>query len=62
MSANDYLEICKVGKEYVILHKDADTCEGYEIKRLTSLKKAIKWAQDYSYENLVEYGIQFSGV
>lgn len=62
MSANNYLEITRVGKVYTIRDLCADTCEGSEVKRTTSLKKAILWAEEYQEEFPAEYGIHFSNI
>ena len=62
MSRNDYYRISKKGRYYVIFHNDADTDEGSEIQRFTSLRKAIQYAQELqqNYETASEYGLSFS--
>jgi len=66
MSSNDYLEIRREGKQYIISNKCADVCdnnEGRELKRTTSLKKAIQWANEYQQGDMpAEYGIHFSNI
>jgi len=62
MSANNYLEITRVEREYVISILCADTGTGSELRREKSLKKAIIWAEDYQQENTVEYGIHFGNI
>ena len=59
MSANDYIKIQRDGKEYIILHLDAETNQGSEIARKKGLKVAIEWAEKYAGENMVEYGLHF---
>ena len=64
MSANNYIEIHKDGKEYVISDLCADDCEpaSIEIRRTKSLKSAIEWAKEYQREFPVEYGIWFGEI
>jgi len=62
MSANNYIEIHKEGKEYVILDLCIDTDRGIELHRLKELKAAIEWAETYSQDGMVEYGIRFGAI
>ena len=62
MSANNYLEIHREDREFVISDLSADTCEGREIKRTKSLKSAIKWAKEYQQDFPAEYGIHFGNL
>lgn len=62
MSANNYLEIHREGKEYVIAILCADTATGHEINRTKGLKAAIEWAENYQQEEAVEYGIHFGEI
>lgn len=66
MGSNDYLEISRQGKKYLIFNKCADVCDetGHEkpIYTATSLKKAIQWAEDYQQKFPAEYGIHFSNI
>ncbi len=62
MSSNDYIEIRRDGKEYVISHLDMETGNGREIKRKKGLKMAIEWAQSYEREFFVEYGLHFKDI
>jgi hypothetical protein len=64
MSANNYLEIRRDGKEYVVRDMCQDICEGdnngTELKRTKGLKAAIEWAEQYQQDFPVEFGIHFS--
>ena len=63
MSANNYLEIHREGKEYVISDRCADTDEGHELKRTKGLKAAIEWAEAYQQDGFpAEYGIRFGDI
>jgi len=62
MSANNYLEIHRDGKEYVISDLCADTEQGRVIKRMRGLKSAIEWAEMYQKEFPAEYGIHFGDI
>ncbi len=64
MSANNYLEIKKDGKEYVISDLGYETGLGHELIRKKSLKVAIRWAEEYQQDidHVVEYGIHFNGI
>jgi len=64
MSANNFIEIKKKGKVYIISEKDADTYYVHQkIGEAKTLDKAVKMAQDYE-EKLsedgfyIEYGIK----
>lgn len=67
MSANNYLLIREVelpdkSIKYIVLDTDAESNSGgFFIKDepFNSLREAIKAAQDYMSENIVEYGISF---
>jgi len=63
MSSNDFIEIIRVGKKYLIFSKCADVCDEMGNERpihiATSLRKAIQWAEEYQQEYPAEYGIHF---
>lgn len=62
MSANDYVGIKRVGKEYIVSHLDFETDWGQELRRFKSLMEAVTYAEDYVQEFGVEYGIRFKNV
>ena len=57
MSANNYLLISK--SRFTVKECDADTCDGVRIGKGKSLLDAIKIAEKYLKNNIVEYGIYF---
>ena len=61
MSANNYLTIQKsttLKNSYDVFEKDADTGRGNAIFEHLTKEEAIKKAQEYMKENVVEYGIK----
>ena len=58
MSANNELVIYKKGKKWIVGHRDID-CGWHEKEMIVedSLEKAIKKANEYMGENIVEYGL-----
>jgi hypothetical protein len=59
MSANNYLLITEEKDSWTVEENDADTGNGTVLESFKTLKKAVKFAQKYLYENIVEYGIHF---
>ena len=57
MSANNQLEINKVGEEWHIHNVDVDTGSGFPVGDAPTLQEAIKLANDYRADNEVEYGL-----
>ena len=67
MSTNNQLHIIKEGKKYNIYENhcvDNDFIPSKEdlLETKTSLKKAIKFANQYCSENIVEYGYSVEGI
>lgn len=60
MSANNFLLITEEKNKWVVEQRDADTGSGYEMKSFKTLEEAIKFAQEYMEEEIVEYGIHFN--
>jgi hypothetical protein len=59
MSANNFIEIKWKKATYRVCHRDADT--GYlleEIGCAKTLEKAVKIANHFILNNIVEYGLQ----
>ena len=64
MSADNYLVVVREGKMYDVYEECASTDERleYPLVENVSLKEAVKWAEQYCRDNIVEYGIRFRGV
>lgn len=67
MSSNNEIVIVKKGKKFGVyenpcVDNEFSTLTSYLIGEKDSLEKAIKTAQKYMRENLVEYGISFEGI
>lgn len=60
MSADNYLRIIKIGKKYEVREGNAST--GYENPRGSSstLEGAIKLANEFQENEIIEYGLRVS--
>lgn len=59
MSANNLIKIDR--RNFAVSDCDADTGYGAKIGRGKTLEGAIDLAQEYQEQNIVEYGIRFTG-
>jgi len=62
MSSNDQLVILKIGRKFEVHHNicvdnDFECSADTFLRAFAKLEKAIKWANKYCNENIVEYGV-----